>query len=687
MNPSIESTPDVSTASHDRASRPLSRLGIARRIAFGLVAATVLLGAVLGVLLVVRYLPALDDARELRASLERAANRASATGLALAGTDLAAVENDVAVAVERHRRLAGLLHDDPLVALMRLLPVVGSQVRGADDLVVATGELLDAGRAALRIADRYVAIREAQASQPDRSAMAELVELMATSRADADACLAGLRAARTQMATIPTGLVEPIEGARAVVIEKLDRYLPVLQSYAQVDGVLPDALGWSGPRRYLVLAQDPAELRPTGGFIGTIGVVVFDRGRIAEKRFQDVYNLDRRPGLPYVEPPAPLKGHLLGRFPWRLADANWSPDFPTAAAQAVTSYALETGDRQIDGVVGLTTYAIDELLAVSGPIEVPEFGTTVAAGETTLRALQETRAPTTAGGDRKAFLDVFADRLLDRLFALPPRQWADLLPRLETIGTERRALVWLRDPVAQQLVAEAGWDGAVRQDEGDYVYAVDTNVAPTSKLNLVTERSLGLEIVLDAVGNARDRLTVAWSNTIQSGIGEPYDTLRRVQTARILGLYFRLLVPELSRLEAVSGGKVVAVSNAELIETESGRTAFGNYLMIPPGEAHLAYVWVSPYAANSDPAGWIYRLIVQKQPGTLDQAVAIQIAVPAGMRITETSPGLEVDGRTARLATRLTRDLELYVRYAPESAAAGGVRSAGYTVGSPSARP
>ena len=170
------------------------------------------------------------------------------------------------------------------------------------------------------------------------------------------------------------------------------------------------------------------------------------------------------------------------------------------------------------------------------------------------------------------------------------------------------------------------------------------------------------------MGNARDRLTVTWSNTIQSGTGEPYETLRQVQTARILGLYFRLLVPERSRLEAVSGGQVVAVSNAELIETESGRTAFGNYLMIPPGKAHLVYAWVSPYAASSDPSGWTYRLIVQKQPGTLDQAIAIQIAVPEGMRITEASPGFEVDGRTARLATRLSRDLELFVRYAPEPA-------------------
>jgi hypothetical protein len=38
-------------------------------------------------------------------------------------------------------------------------------------------------------------------------------------------------------------------------------------------------------------------------------------------------------------------------------------------------------DARIDGVIGITTSTIDELLKVSGPITVPEYGATIASGE------------------------------------------------------------------------------------------------------------------------------------------------------------------------------------------------------------------------------------------------------------------------------------------------------------------
>ncbi len=48
-------------------------------------------------------------------------------------------------------------------------------------------------------------------------------------------------------------------------------------------------------------------------------------------------------------------------------------------------------------------------------------------------------------------------------------------------------------------------------------------------------------------------------------------------------MYFRLLVPERSRVEAVSGGTLVAVTAPAVVEDEAGRTVIGTYLMVPPG--------------------------------------------------------------------------------------------------------
>ena len=129
------------------------------------------------------------------------------------------------------------------------------------------------------------------------------------------------------------------------------------------------------------------------------------------------------------------------------------------------------------------------------------------------------------------------------------------------------------------------------------------------------------------------------------------------------GVFVRVLVPERSRLEQVRGGSFVRLTAAELVGTETGRTVFGNYLMVPPGETTLTYRWTSPYAADADRHGGLYRLLVQKQPGTRDEPLVVRITAPEGAWIAEASEGLRVDGRVATLETRLREDVAISIRY------------------------
>ena len=200
-----------------------------------------------------------------------------------------------------------------------------------------------------------------------------------------------------------------------------------------------------GQARYLVLAQNPAD-RPAGGYTGTVGVITVDNGRLTDRSFNDVFFYDLRPNLPFVEPPAELANHLLGSASWQLADAAWSPDFPTSAQDALRLYTLESGDADIDGVIAVTTYAVDRMLEVTGPIHVPEYDVTVASGDVTMTALRLTRGVSTPTSDRKAFLEVLADDTLDRLLSLPPTEWPRLVDALIKLRDSRDVLVWFKDP-------------------------------------------------------------------------------------------------------------------------------------------------------------------------------------------------------------------------------------------------
>jgi hypothetical protein len=646
-----------------RSAQP-SPAGRGHRVAPLGIGLVVLLVAVAGALLVFRYLPALDEARALRADLEAMVGRVQESGLGIDQATADTLDTDLASARSRLGHLQDLLAGDPLIRLARALPPTASNVRGADSVVAAAGDLLDAVGQGLTLAHRFITIRESQAADPQNgSALSQLVELMATSRDDAVSAAASVASARQALGAVPDGLIGQVETMRDAMLTRIDKYGPLLDTYVQMSARLPAILGWDGPRRYLVLTQDPAELRPSGGFIGSFGIIAFDKGRISERRFQDVVPLDYANNYPFVKPPQALADYLLGPTQsWQLADAGWSPDFPTSAQEALRLYTNESGDTRVDGVLGMTTYTIDELLKVTGPITIPGYDATIASGETTLKVLQQTRATPTPGGDRKAFLSAFADRLLTALLALPPRQWGDLLGAADTFGNSHLLLAWFRDPTAEAFVADGGFGGAVRQDAGDFVYPVESNVAPPTKLNAWTTTAMDISVQIDAVGNARNTLAVTWQNRVDMPDAASYRAMTNVG-GHILGMYFRLLVPQRSRIEAVSGGSLAPVTDPAVVEDEAGRMAIGTYLKIPPGQTRLQNTWTSPYAADVTTTGGTYRLTIQKQPGALRGRLSITIRAPDGYRITAASPGLTVTPASATLATTFDRDIVVGVAY------------------------
>ena len=650
-----------------RRRRVRSRRRTALWVGLGVGALLAVLVAIGGALAAFRYLPAYDDAKAMRGDLEQMVSRIRDAGLDMDRSTVVGLEADLAAARARYDTLAALLANDPLVALARAVPATAPDVNGADAIVAAAGELFGAADDGVAIGRRFVEIKEAQAADPaSGSALSQLVELIATSREPIAGVTAAIGRARQTLAGVPDGLVGPLEEARDAMITRLDEYGPMVDGLAQASGPLPSILGWDAPRRYLVLTQNPAELRPTGGYTGSYGIIAFDKGRITESTFQDIAHIDLPWDYPFIKGPQELHDYLLGETqPWQLADANWSPNFPTSAQDAIRLYENESGDTHIDGVIALSTYTIDHLLELTGPITVPGYDVTIAPGETTLKLMQAIWAATASGTtERKAVLGPFAQQLFASLLGLPPESWGRLAGDAETYRRERLLLAWFKDPEAQALVAENGFDGAIRQDPGDYVYPVDSNVAPTSKLNAVTTRSLDLQVQIDEYGNAQDRLKVTWDNGIETDAGAPYRALPIAGDLRILGMYFRLLVPELSRVEEVSGGSYVPLSDPAVVQEANGRAVIGNYLKIPPGRTSLTYGWTSPYAADADETGGTYRLTIQKQPGLLPGPLSLTIRVPEGFRITGANPELVVVGGTATLETTFDADLTLDLRYA-----------------------
>lgn len=133
-----------------------------------------------------------------------------------------------------------------------------------------------------------------------------------------------------------------------------------------------EMLGFKKAQTYLVLFLNNTEIRPGGGFIGTYAVVKVDKGNPELLKTEGTEVLDySTPGENLPEPPKPLKEQVLVEK-WYFRDSNWSPDFRSSTEKSLELYRLEKGIEadNIDSVVAFTPTLIEELLKITGPINV-----------------------------------------------------------------------------------------------------------------------------------------------------------------------------------------------------------------------------------------------------------------------------------------------------------------------------
>ncbi|MBD5786170.1 DUF4012 domain-containing protein [Cellulosimicrobium terreum] len=172
-----------------------------------------------------------------------------------------------------------------------------------------------------------------------------------------------------RLATVdPDALHAEVVGPFEQLVATTDTLRPTVRTADRLTTLGPAMLGEQGPRRYLVLAQNNAELRATGGIAGALALVTVDDGVVALDRQaspDDVPPLDE-PVLPLDPGVEQLYTDRVGRF---IQDTTLTPDFPTAAALSAAMWEGAQGET-VDGVVGIDPVALSYLLEATGPVEV-----------------------------------------------------------------------------------------------------------------------------------------------------------------------------------------------------------------------------------------------------------------------------------------------------------------------------
>lgn len=225
-----------------------------------------------------------------------------------------------------------------LAARQRIMPTTLSsplhkQLQRIDALLPLLDTTIHLGLAASDGAAGLAPIlREHDATQP-RSV--RLTHQLVAARPSLEQARQALAYATTTWTQIPT---DTLPAPLRAQMQRIAPLLPVGQDMLDLALIAPQLLGVPQPRTYLLIAQNPDELRATGGFISSVGLLRLHRGHSSPFALLPSEHIDAQRLIdgPYVDPPAPLRRYMDIQQ-WALRDANWSPDFPTSARPPATS--------------------------------------------------------------------------------------------------------------------------------------------------------------------------------------------------------------------------------------------------------------------------------------------------------------------------------------------------------------
>jgi len=460
------------------------------------------------------------------------------------------------------------------------------------------------------------------------SASVRLLAGLQAGHASFASALADMDKAQRDQASIDSAALPASWRAR---LDSAGRLLPQAGEGLQAALAAPDLLGASGPRAYLLVPENPWDLRATGGFVGTAVLLRVYHGHLdppvtlASDAVDNVKS-HRLPIVDYIQPPLPLVTyqHLNE---WFFRDANWSPDYPTSAA--LLRYFYWLGQRQwATGVVAFDSSLLGPLLGLTGPVTVPGIPTplTSATGVRTLDHYVNAAPTTSAHSPPSKNVASLAYKLIfDKLQGLGAANLSNVASVMGKALLQKHLLLWLPDPTIAPILARHGWDGAIDPTRSDYLYVVDTN-AHYNKINDFIHEGLTYRAVVQPDRSLRSTLTITYTNTTP-----PATQLYRRRFPQNNPLYedfVRVYTPLGSTLLDTTG-----LIQPWSTMRDHNKTVFSGYLRVQRGHSQtVTFSYLVP--PNADMGLSTYSLTVQKQPGgggimpTLSLAVDVASGSP-----------------------------------------------------------
>ncbi|MFF2344757.1 DUF4012 domain-containing protein [Pseudarthrobacter sp. NPDC058119] len=309
-------------------------------------------------------------------------------------------------------------------------------------------------------------------------------------------------------------VAEPLNTAR----DELKQANELLGTVADAVSIAPGMLGADNTKNYLLMIQNNAEARASGGIPGALAVITLSNGKLS------LGSQSSAGSVGTVTPPISVDPQqqqiYTGRLGKYMQDVNLTPDFPTAAATAKTMWERKTA-QQVDGVVSIDPVVLSYILQATGPIQIDGPDVSLAANAGLPTRLTATNVVPTLLSD--VYAKIPEPKLQDAYFAGVAKEVFSALStgKGETKGLlagifrgaeERRVLVWSADSREQSVLTKYDLSGSISGvSVSPAQFGVYFNDGTGAKMDYYVKRTV--KLIKECPANGYEQTTVRVSST------------------------------------------------------------------------------------------------------------------------------------------------------------------------------
>ncbi|MBW3590809.1 MAG: DUF4012 domain-containing protein [Actinobacteria bacterium] len=550
---------------------------------------------------------------------------------AATGVEVDGAESGLSRAADQFDSAGSKLRSWPILPL-RAIPGINNNIEVPIAIADAGENLVAAGNAGIQLLE-ILPVDDADRSLFSNGDLD--VNNLAAASEPAQRMRNNLRHTKSLISATPHRFLVPtVSRARARSLELLDEVLRQAEAAAAATELLPSMFGLGERRTWILGAENNAELRGRGGYLGSFGLLTAEDGRVHLGNFRGVSGL---PGLPtdastLGTDPEYVRQYLTigGLSAW--ANLLMSPDFPTGARLFTTSLQ-RVANIPADGLISVDPMALSYLLEVTGPVEIPEIPEPITSGNVvdwTLNRLYFQYGDDTA--ERREQLSTIAGAVWAKIISDTDLDTGALIGALGKAADERHLILYSSRPQEQALFESLGLAGQVVASQDDYLLLVGQNFGQ-NKMDYYLSRDISYSGELDADGTLTAAATITVTNHAPTDVEFPHDVggsreTLNLESGEALTL-LNLFIPQRAQLQQMlrDGKEDPALQNA----TELGKRRLATYVKVGPGETEeLTFSYRLPSAFRDGR----YRLDVQKQSTVTPDTLAVRIQLPDGLSVT-----------------------------------------------------